>query len=112
MALTTDFTKSVLAGVQAYAKFCDALLKEGIETMLAGDADPGRVILRDYLKATVGFEQLGVEIGSFLKSLIFVSGPTGNPQARNLFSAISHLQRHARLTLRVMALSHGPAHGR
>ena len=30
-------------------------------------------------------------------------GPTGNPQARNLFSVISQLQRHAGLTLRVTA---------
>jgi hypothetical protein len=35
------------------------LLKEGIETLLAGDVDTGKSILRDYIKATVGFEQLG-----------------------------------------------------
>ena len=29
--------------------------------------------------------------------------PAGNPQARNLFSVISHLQRHAGLTLHVTA---------
>ena len=31
--------------------------------MLSGDVDSGRAILRDYIKATVGFEQLGVEVG-------------------------------------------------
>lgn len=30
-------------------------------------------------------------------------GATGNPYARNLFNVISHLQRHARLTLLVTA---------
>jgi DNA-binding phage protein len=103
MALTRDFKETILARVQADPKFRDALLKEGIETMLAGDVDTGKSILRDYIKATVGFEQLGVETGSSPKSLIRMFGPTGNPQARNLFAVISHLQRHARLTLHVTA---------
>jgi DNA-binding phage protein len=101
MALTRDFKETVLARVQADPKFRDALLKEGIETMLAGDVDSGKAILRDYIKATVGFEQLGAETGSSPKSLIRMFGPTGNPQARNLFSVLSHLQRHAGLTLHV-----------
>jgi hypothetical protein len=39
--------------------FGEALLREGIGTMLAGDVDTGKAILRDYIKATVGFEKLG-----------------------------------------------------
>jgi len=54
----------------------------------------------------VGFEQLGAETGSSPKSLIRMFGPTGNPQARNLFAVISHLQRHAGLTLHVTARAH------
>ena len=103
MALTRDFKQTILARVQADSKFRDALLKEGIETMLSGDVDAGKGILRDYIKATVGFEQLGAETGSSPKSLIRMFGPAGNPQARNLFNVISHLQRHAGLTLRVTA---------
>ena len=103
MALTRDFKETVLARVQADPAFRDALLQEGIETLLAGDVGGGRAILLDYTKATVGFEQLGVGVGSSPKSLIRMFGPTGNPQARNLFSVISHLQRHAGLTLHVTA---------
>jgi DNA-binding phage protein len=103
MALTRDFKETVLARVQSDPKFRDALLKEGIETMLSGDVDTGKAILRDYIKATVGFEQLGADTGLSPKSLIRMFGPAGNPQARNLFAVISHLQRHARLTLHVTA---------
>lgn len=106
MALTRDFKATVLARVQADPKFREALLEEGIEAMLAGDVDTGKAILRDDIKATVGLEQLGPETGSSPKSLIRKFGPTGNPQARNLFSVISHLQRHAGLTLHVTALPH------
>ena len=47
-----------------------------------------RRILRDYIKATVGFEKLGAATGAPPKSLIRMFGPRGNPQAKNLFSVI------------------------
>ncbi|MSQ21510.1 MAG: transcriptional regulator [Betaproteobacteria bacterium] len=103
MVLTRDFKGTILARVQSDPKFRDALLKEGIEMMLAGDVDTGKAILRDYIKATVGFEKLGADTGASPKSLIRMFGPSGNPQARNLFAVISHLQRLAGLKLRVTA---------
>jgi hypothetical protein len=107
MALTRDFKETILARVQADPKFRDALLKEGIETMLAGDVDGGKAIIRDYIKATVGFEKLGAETGSSPKSLIRMFGSGGNPQAKNLFAVISRLQQRAGLTLHVTAQRHG-----
>ncbi len=79
IALARDFKVTVLAHVQADPKFRDALLKEGIETMLAGNVDCGKAMLRDYIKATVGFEQLGAETGPSPKNSIRIFGPTGNP---------------------------------
>lgn len=105
MALTRDFKETALACFQADPTFRNTLLKEGIETMRAGDVDGGKAILRDYIKATVWLEHPGAETGSSPKSLIGMFGPTGNPHARNLFNVISHLQRHAGLTLHVMARS-------
>jgi hypothetical protein len=63
--------------------FDEALLREG-NTMLAGDVDTGKAILRDYIKATVGFEKPGEATGTQPKGLIRMFGPRGNPQARNL----------------------------
>lgn len=107
MVLTRDFKETVLARVQADPRFRDALLNEGIESMLAGDVDTGKVRLRDYIKATVGFERLGTDTGSSPKSLIRMFGPGGNPQARNLFAIIGHLQRQAGVTLHVTAQHNG-----
>jgi DNA-binding phage protein len=103
MALTRDFKTTVQARVLADPAFRDALLREGIEAMLGGDVDTGKSILRDYIKATVGFEKLGAETGSSAKSLMRMFGPRGNPQARNLFAVLGHLQKHAKLTLHVTA---------
>jgi hypothetical protein len=69
----------------------------------AGDADTGKAILRDYIKATVGFEKLGEATGTPPKSLIRLLGPRGNPQARNLFGIIGYLQRQAGVELHVAA---------
>lgn len=106
MALTRGFKETVMARVKADPNFGKALLKEGIETMLSGDVDTGKSILRDYIKATVGFEQLGAETSSSPKSLIRMFGPNGNPQVRNLFCVISYLQRHAGISLHVTTQSH------
>ncbi len=106
MALTRSFKDLVQRRVASDAAFGEALLREGIDTMLAGDVDTGKAILRDYIKATIGFEKLGEATGTQPKSLIRMFGPRGNPQARNLFSVLGYLQRQAGLQLHVTV---GPA---
>ena len=101
MALTRRFRELVQKRVASESAFGEALLREGIDTMLSGDVETGKAILRDYIKATVGFEMLGEATGTQAKSLIRMFGPRGNPQARNLFSVIGYLQQHAGIELRV-----------
>lgn len=103
MALTRSFKETVQARVVADRSFREALLQEAIDTMLAGDIDTGKAILRDYIKATVGFEKLGAATGTSPKSLMRMFGPTGNPQAKNLFTVISQLQKQTGMKLHVMA---------
>jgi len=63
--------------------------------MLSGDVDTGKTILRDCIKATVGFEKLGEATDAPSKSSIRMFGPRGNPQAKNLFNVIGYLQKRA-----------------
>ncbi len=102
MALTKSFKELVGRRVSQDPEFAAALLREGIDAMLAGDVDTGRAILRDYIKATVGFEKLGEATATPAKSLIRMFGARGNPRARNLFGVIFYLQRQAGLTLHVV----------
>ncbi len=101
MASTKSFKDLVQQHVKNDAKFSDALLREGIDAMLSGDLETGKTILRDYIKATVGFEKLGAATGAPPKSLIRMFGPRGNPQAKNLFNVISYLQKQAKVHLHV-----------
>jgi DNA-binding phage protein len=101
MAKTKSFRDLVERQVKDDRKFAEALLREGIDAMLSGDLDTGKTIMRDYIKATVGFEKLGEATDTPPKSLIRMFGPRGNPQARNLFSVIGHLQKQAGVQLHV-----------
>ena len=101
MAKTKSFKELVQRDVQGDKKFAEALLREGIDAMLSGDIDSGKTILRDYIKATVGFEKLGAATGAPPKSLIRMFGPRGNPGAKNLFTVLGYLQRQAGVTLQV-----------
>ena len=105
MVLTRGFKELVQRRVTKDPAFGAALLREGIDTMLAGDVDTGKAILRDYIKATVGFEKLGEATDTPPKSLIRMFGARGNPQARNLFGVISYLQKQAGIELRVAPAS-------
>ena len=103
MARSKSFKGLVQEHVKRDAKFAEALLREGIDAMLSGDLETGKTILRDYIKATIGFEKLGAATGAPPKSLIRMFGPRGNPQARNLFSVIGYLQKHAGVRFHVAA---------
>jgi hypothetical protein len=103
VALTRDFGDLVQKRIAHDPAFGEALLREGIDTMLTGDVDTGKAILRDYIKATVGFEKLGEATGTPPKKLIRMLGPRGNPQARNLFGIIGYLQRAAGVPFRVVS---------
>ncbi len=93
MALTRDFKETIKARAQRDPAFRKELLREGIEAMLAGDVETGKTVLRDYINATVGFAKLAVATHRSPKSLMRMLGPSGNPQARNLFEIVAYLQK-------------------
>jgi DNA-binding phage protein len=92
MPLTRDFKETVRARVQRDSAFRRELLREGVESFLAGDVETGKTVLRDYINATIGFHELAAITNHSPKSLMRMLGPSGNPYARNLFEIVSCLQ--------------------
>ena len=89
MALTRGFRVTLLARAQKDAEFRQAMLKEGIDTLLAGDVETGKAILRGHTSnAAVGFKPLAEATNIPAKSLMRMFGPKGNPRADNLFQII------------------------
>ena len=101
MPLTRDFKETVQDRAARDPAFREELLKEGVECLLAGDVDAGKIVLRDYINATIGFEELGLLTNKSPKSLMRMFGPDGNPHARNLFEVISRIQEHEGVQLEV-----------
>jgi DNA-binding phage protein len=100
-AITRRFDELVQKHVAEDGVLAGALLREAIDVMLAGDVDTGISLVSDYVKGTIGFEELGRAIGVQPKSLIRMFGSSGNPQARNLFKVLSYLQQRAGIELHV-----------
>ena len=92
MPLTREFRETVQARALRDHEFRGAMLREGIESLLGGDLETGKALLRDYVNATIGFEELGVLTGKSPKSLMRMLGPSGNPQASNLLAIVAKLQ--------------------
>ena len=103
MALTKDFKDTIQARAQRDPAFRKALLQEGVECLLAGDVDTGKAVLRDYINAAIGFEELSEVLDKSSKSLMRMFGPKGNPQASNLFAVIHYLQEQEGIHLEVKA---------
>jgi DNA-binding phage protein len=103
MSLTRDFKETIKARATNDAAFRAALLSEAVELLLADDVAVGRNVLRDYINATIGFDDLAAKIGKPVKSVMRMFGPNGNPTAQNLFAVISQLQKATGVSLAVSA---------
>ena len=84
MALTRSFKETIVQRVQGDAAFAHALLDEAATLFLNGEPETVRLILRDLVNATMGFEQLATLTAKPSKSLHRMLSPTGNPSMDNL----------------------------
>lgn len=93
MALTRNFKDTVKARAERDPEFRAGLFREAIEAMLSDDLETGKVLLRDYVNATVGFEALADELDKSPKSLMRMLSGKGNPRADNLLGMVGHLKK-------------------
>jgi hypothetical protein len=103
MALTRDFKETIRARVRRDPAFRKELLREGIESFLSGELETGKIVLRDYINATVGFKELAENTQRSPKSLMRMFGPSGNPLASNLFEIVAYLQKKERVRFKLCA---------
>ena len=93
MPLTKDFNETVKNRLQRSKGFRRALLREAVSSMIAGDVETGKSVLRKYINGTIGFVQLGADLDRSPKTLMRMFSATGNPQAKNLFEIVAYLQK-------------------
>ncbi len=93
MPLTRDFKNTIKARAERDPEFRVGLFREAIDALLSGDLETGKVLLRDYVNATVGFETLAEEMEKNPKSLMRMLSDKGNPRADNLLAMVARLKQ-------------------
>jgi len=84
MTLTRSFKQTIVERVSRDPDFAKALLDEAVTLFLNEEPDAARLILRDLVNATIGFENLAELTNKPSKSLHRMLSPRGNPSMDNL----------------------------
>lgn len=102
MPLSRDFIDTIKKRADDSKAFRVGLLEEAASAFVTGEPDAGRIILRDYVKATIGFEELARQLEMSSSSLKRMLGPKGNPSSNNLAAIMEALQRNEGIVLGVV----------
>jgi DNA-binding phage protein len=100
MALTRDFKKTITARVRRDPAFGKALLNEAATLFLNGEPEAARLILRDLVNSTVGFERLATLTEKPSKSLHRMLSPRGNPSMDNLAAIFAAVRRKLKVEIK------------
>ena len=103
MALTRQFTETIKQRAEKDPEFRIGLLTEAAECFLNGEMATGKTLLRDYVNATIGFQDLGKIVDKKPESLMRMLSAKGNPRAENFASLIASLQKHEGINFHVEA---------
>jgi DNA-binding phage protein len=101
MALTRSFKDTIKARADRDPAFRVGLFKEAIEALLSDDLETGKLLLRDYVNATVGFDALAQDMQKDPKSLMRMLSAKGNPRADNLLAMVARLKQREGVTFTV-----------
>jgi DNA-binding phage protein len=104
MALTRNFRDTVIERVNRDPEFAKALLDEASELFLNGEPDTARLILRDLVNATIGFEALAQSITTPPKSLHRMLSERGNPSMNNIAAIFAALSKNLHLHIKTEAI--------
>jgi DNA-binding phage protein len=104
MVLTHDFRQTVAERVEQDPAFAKALFDEAATLFLNGEPDTARLILRDLVNATVGFETLARLTDRPSKSLHRMLSSNGNPSMDNLAAIFGALRGRLRVDIKVQAV--------
>lgn len=101
MVLTRDYKETINSRVRHDPAFAQALLDEAVSLFLNGDPEAARLVLRDLVNATVGFEKLALETARPSKSLHRMLSAKGNPTMDNLNSILKVLRTKLQVEIEV-----------
>jgi DNA-binding phage protein len=104
MALKREFRQTVVERVHREPEFAKSLLDEAATLFLNGEADTARLLLRDLVNATVGFEALAAATKKPAKSLHRMLSKSGNPTMDNLAAILNVLRKKLRVEIQARVI--------
>ena len=103
MALTRDFKETVLERAKSDPEFRIGLLTEAAECLLNDETEVAKTLLRDYVNATLGFQELGKAVDKEPSSLMRMLSAKGNPSLTNMSKLLAAVRQHEGIELHVSA---------
>jgi DNA-binding phage protein len=104
VALTRDFKETVKERAVREPAFAKAMLDEAATAFLNGETNVARLILRDLVNASVGFEGLAAETKRPSKSLHRMLSEKGNPSMDNLAAIFGAVRKQLRVSFEAHAV--------
>ncbi|OQY41386.1 MAG: hypothetical protein B6242_17500 [Anaerolineaceae bacterium 4572_78] len=101
MALTKHFKNTIMARAKTDKEFRENLIIEATNSLLEGDIDTGKGLIRDYLNATDNFPEVAIELSKDEKSIRRMLGPNGNPTLTNFIGILKVCSSTEHLNLKV-----------
>lgn len=92
MPLTKSFRDTVKKRAQRDPEFRDGLYLEAMQAFLRGETAVAKLLLRDYINATEGFESVAGQMGKNPKSVMRMLSDSGNPTLSNVGELFTALQ--------------------
>jgi DNA-binding phage protein len=105
MTMTHDFKETVKDRAGRDSAFAKALLDEAATLFLNGEAQTARLILRDLVNASLGFETLAAETSRPSKSLHRMLSEKGNPSMDNLAAIFGAVRKRLGVSIKAEAVS-------
>ncbi|MEY2984157.1 MAG: hypothetical protein RLZZ568_774 [Cyanobacteriota bacterium] len=107
--LTKESAETVQARLQDDQEFAIALFNEAIAALFNSEPELTRLILRDLVNATIGFEALATLTDRPSKSLHRMLSPSGNPTMDNLTLILKTLQAKLNIQVSIQTTPRTPA---
>ncbi len=103
MALTRDFKETIMERAQKDPTFRIGLLTEAAECLLNNEVNVAKILLRDYVNATIGFKELANLTDKKPQSLMRMLSEKGNPSLDNISQVMASLRKYEGVELHVSA---------
>lgn len=99
----SDFSEITAGMIRVDATYRRAYIAHACERLLAGDWITAKRMLRDFVKGTIGFEELGRQVDESPERLKRMLLATGNLSIRTIAEILEVLQESEDITLLVRA---------